>query len=358
MNFSFYDLVDVRLEPSLRSLGKYFEQEFGAFRKPADKPPKSIIEFRPLSPNEGPSAGFDASVGGMMYKRGDVYYINDGRDRYAEWIEPQAGGDHVVIRIDPQFKPYRAYYYVVLPLLKLFFNRHGCTFIHSAAVEMDGKRYALCGWGGTGKTNTLLRLIERGAVYLSDDLTVVDRQGNLYPFPRSINVYHYNLEGVPGLARRMTRRQRMRARIASIGGALASSILPRHRYFVTIAQKKLSGSSIPSSWVNAESQSVAGKPAAVVALLYSGAPRSSPASVECTETEDIAAACLANIMYEFQSIQALYSMYGFLAGARPAVMVGGEDFAIIREFLANSRIAKVSVPPGHAFEPVDLLQLG
>lgn len=358
MNFSFYDLVQVRFGESLESLSEYFRQEFGAFVTRSDKQCKYVVEFRALAPAQGPSVGFDASVGNMMYRCGEVYYISDGRNRYAEWIQPQAGNDHVILSIDPQFKPYRAYYYVVLPLLKLLLNRHGLTFIHSSAVDMDDKRYALTGWGGTGKTNTLLRLIESGAVYLSDDLTVVDENGRLFPFPRSINVYHYNLEGVPSLARKMTRRQRARARIASTAGALLTSLLPRYSHFVTIGQKKLSGSSIPGPLVNSDATPVSGKIVTAVVLLYSGDKTTADMRGCLVGADDAAAACLANIMYEFQPIQALFSMYAFLSGLRPVAMVGDTDLAIIRGFLTSTLVTTMVVPPGGSVDPADVISCG
>lgn len=356
MIFNFFDLVQIRFDEPLGTASAYFRRELGVFLSDREARSKYVIEFRPLASHAGPSAGFDASVGNMMFRCAGRFYIGDGSGAYAEWIQPQDGQDRLLLYIDPHFKPYRAYYYIVLPLLKLFLNRHGLTFIHSSAVELDDQRIALGGWGGTGKTNTLLRLIESGAIYLSDDLTVVDENGGLYPFPRSVNVYHYNLEGVPSLAQKMTAGQRVRARAASIAGALALGILPRYRHYITIGQKKLSGTSIPSPMVNRGAQSAAGKAAAAFIMLYSGGSGDSGAVGPPLSADEIAGACLANIMYEFQSIQALYSMYAFLSGSTPVMMVNDVDYKIVRSFLANTRAGTMMVPPDGSVKTADILR--
>jgi len=49
--------------------------------------------------------------------------------------------------------------------------------LHATAVAIDGRAVLLEGVSGTGKSDLALRLIDRGAVLVSDDQTLLMRQG-------------------------------------------------------------------------------------------------------------------------------------------------------------------------------------
>jgi serine kinase of HPr protein (carbohydrate metabolism regulator) len=56
--------------------------------------------------------------------------------------------------------------------------------IHASCVAIDGKAVLLAGRSGTGKSDLALRLIDRGAVLVSDDYTEVRRrEGRLFATP-------------------------------------------------------------------------------------------------------------------------------------------------------------------------------
>jgi serine kinase of HPr protein (carbohydrate metabolism regulator) len=50
--------------------------------------------------------------------------------------------------------------------------------IHATTVAIDGRGVMILGGSGTGKSDLALRLIDRGAVLVSDDYTQVDRRGD------------------------------------------------------------------------------------------------------------------------------------------------------------------------------------
>ncbi len=68
----------------------------------------------------------------------------------------------------------------------------GHAFVHASGFELNGKAYIFPAWGGTGKTNLLLNYLSRGAKYLSDDLLIVSNKGYVLPYPRPLNLLHYN----------------------------------------------------------------------------------------------------------------------------------------------------------------------
>jgi len=47
--------------------------------------------------------------------------------------------------------------------------------LHATSVAIDGRAVLLCGASGAGKSDLALRLIDRGAVLISDDYTLVQR---------------------------------------------------------------------------------------------------------------------------------------------------------------------------------------
>ncbi|MFB0873523.1 MULTISPECIES: HPr kinase/phosphorylase [unclassified Sphingobium] len=47
--------------------------------------------------------------------------------------------------------------------------------LHATSVAIDGRAVLLCGPSGAGKSDLALRLIDRGAVLVSDDYTLVKR---------------------------------------------------------------------------------------------------------------------------------------------------------------------------------------
>ncbi len=56
-------------------------------------------------------------------------------------------------------------------------------FVHAGAVAIQGRGWILVGESGAGKTSTVARLVRQGAVYLSDEIAVLDpANGTVAPF--------------------------------------------------------------------------------------------------------------------------------------------------------------------------------
>ncbi len=49
--------------------------------------------------------------------------------------------------------------------------------VHATSVAIGGRGILLCGASGAGKSDLALRLIDRGAMLISDDYTIVQRSG-------------------------------------------------------------------------------------------------------------------------------------------------------------------------------------
>ena len=92
--------------------------------------------------------------------------------------------------------------------------------VHAASVTLDGGAIVVAGWAESGKTETALGLMERGASFLSDKWTFVGATDlEASPFPISIGIRRWVLEYLPTLDAATTRRSKaqfLAARAASV----------------------------------------------------------------------------------------------------------------------------------------------
>lgn len=90
----------------------------------------------------------------------------------------------------------------------------GC-YLHASSMEKDGKGVALIANGGIGKTTSMLHLVSRkGWRYLSDDIALLDRRGDLVRTPLRMQVYAYNLPGNDGLRHELMKGRSLLDKIA------------------------------------------------------------------------------------------------------------------------------------------------
>lgn len=74
-------------------------------------------------------------------------------------------------------------------LLEIKLLQRDHTLVHGAGVSKDGKGYLISGWGGTGKTSTLIALSREGFKLLGDEIVLLSKDGFLYSFPRTVDVH-------------------------------------------------------------------------------------------------------------------------------------------------------------------------
>ena len=80
---------------------------------------------------------------------------------------------------------------LVQTMLNFYMPKYGLVFLHTAAYKMKDEVVAISGFGGAGKTETMLTMLQRGAMYLSDDLAIFDTRGRLLPYLRRISLHDY-----------------------------------------------------------------------------------------------------------------------------------------------------------------------
>lgn len=96
-----------------------------------------------------------------------------------------------------RFSPHVLYTNVIEPTLRWVFVKKGYVLAHAACLELGGKGLLITAQTDTGKTTTCLRSIRTdGAVFLSDDMTILDQLGNALSFPKPLTISAHTLKAV------------------------------------------------------------------------------------------------------------------------------------------------------------------
>jgi hypothetical protein len=64
----------------------------------------------------------------------------------------------------------------------------GRVFIHAGAVGWKGRAILIPGKSFSGKTSLTAALVKRGALYYSDEYAILDEDGFVHPFPKTLSV--------------------------------------------------------------------------------------------------------------------------------------------------------------------------
>lgn len=92
-----------------------------------------------------------------------------------------------------------AFYLLVLSLLGQFCDKKGLLRVHALALSYHDKAILLMLPQGGGKSTMALAMMqEEGFRYISDDDPLVDRSGNILPFPRPLGILDKNtIKSIP-----------------------------------------------------------------------------------------------------------------------------------------------------------------
>jgi dolichol-phosphate mannosyltransferase len=148
------------------------------------------------------------------------------------WVEITSGEcTEVVVGPLLRFSPHVLYTNVVEPILRWMLVRHGYALMHGACLAGEGEAMLVTARTDTGKTSTLLRLLARQRLgFLSDDMVILRRDGEVLCYPKPLTISHHTLSAVTGLAR-LTWAERLmlpfQSRVHSRSGRLFAKLLAR-----------------------------------------------------------------------------------------------------------------------------------
>jgi dolichol-phosphate mannosyltransferase len=126
--------------------------------------------------------------------------------------------------------PHVLYTNVVEPILRWTFAARGYALVHAACVASGEHAFLVTARTDTGKTTTSLRILEEHPYsFLSDDLTLVTREGRVLTYPKPLTISRHTLRAVrtPLLSRRERLGLIVQSRLHSRSGRRFALLLAR-----------------------------------------------------------------------------------------------------------------------------------
>jgi hypothetical protein len=131
-------------------------------------------------------------------RSGDNIYYGEVLGRLG--FEVSISNKHRVdIAVSPilQFSRHVLYTNVVEPILRWSFVRKGYALMHAACISFDGQAVLVTARTDTGKTSTILRAVDNYTCsFLSDDMTIVSKDGQVFSYPKPLTISNHTLSAV------------------------------------------------------------------------------------------------------------------------------------------------------------------
>lgn len=165
-----------------------------------------FLRTTPADAEVTPDIGIRVGSIGQIRKRTRLVRAADGRGmRWEEHFGPLSA--NFAIEFGPPISvtasrslarsPHVLYTNVVEALLRFVFVERGYMLLHAACMDVDGRGVMLSARTDTGKTGTVLKLLRTSeGQFLSDDMTIIDRSGAAYSFPKPLTISHHTLHSV------------------------------------------------------------------------------------------------------------------------------------------------------------------
>ncbi len=109
-------------------------------------------------------------------------------------------GNQIEIVASPflRHSPHVLYTNAVEPVLRWAFVERGFALVHGACLSVNGQAFLITARTDTGKTTTVLKTLDAHPEYafLSDDLTLVQEDGTVLPYPKPLTISRHTLSAV------------------------------------------------------------------------------------------------------------------------------------------------------------------
>ena len=194
-----------------------------------------------------PRATINVKIGGLVQRRrqahadsanSNQFSYHDGLGRLGFMIDVDIS-DTVEIVASPllRFSPHVLYTNVVEPILRWTFVREGYALVHGACISFGSDAYLVTARTDTGKTTTILRILDRqrrasdDCSFVSDDLTLIspDRKVLTYPKPLTISRHTVAAVNTPSLTHKQRLTLFVQSRLHSRGGRKVALQMSRSR---------------------------------------------------------------------------------------------------------------------------------
>lgn len=112
------------------------------------------------------------------------------------------GGSPLVADVPPGVASSQLGHGLYLLLVGASLWRDGATLLRAAVVELGGRRLAVSGWSGSGKTRVVLELLARGGTLLGDDVVAL-REGRVSCVLAEVTLRPEHADQLPGAGQRI-----------------------------------------------------------------------------------------------------------------------------------------------------------
>ena len=105
----------------------------------------------------------------------------------------------VEVAVSPilQYSLHVLYTNIIEPILRWTMVRKGYALVHAASIAVDGQAVLITAKTDTGKTSTILRAVDNySCTFLSDDMTIVSRDGQVWSYPKPLTISNHTLSAV------------------------------------------------------------------------------------------------------------------------------------------------------------------
>ncbi len=103
--------------------------------------------------------------------------------------------------------------FIIEPLIGFKLATKGFCILHASAIAINDVGFIFAGGPEAGKTASILSLNVHNNVFLSDEITLLSKDGMVYSFPSPIRICYYRLKGMASVYRKMTLQQKLETRI-------------------------------------------------------------------------------------------------------------------------------------------------
>jgi dolichol-phosphate mannosyltransferase len=157
---------------------------------------------------------------------------DEGLGRLGFAVDFSVGTKHVDIVAAPMLKysPHVLYTNIVEPTLRWCFVEQGYALAHAACISAGGRATLITAKTDTGKTTTILKTLDGyQAAFLSDDLTLVRADGEVFTYPKPLTISKHTAAAVK--APLLTARERLglvlQSRVHSRAGRRLGQLIAR-----------------------------------------------------------------------------------------------------------------------------------
>lgn len=80
------------------------------------------------------------------------------------------------------------------PIINYKLMDKGLCLVHASCFSLNDNGYIIHGYPYSGKTSILLRMLRDRADYVSDEMTIISKEGHAYSYPTPLNLCDYNFQ--------------------------------------------------------------------------------------------------------------------------------------------------------------------